>query len=134
MKKGFVAWISVSSVLSVVAVLLMGPSKVLRIPDNLTIMGVGIGLLGVTCQLISLAMVLNTLEPLYKMFPGQNSRISKLFGAYRQVAVGLALFSSPLYASGVTSLSSYETTCDSMALIVLMFLTVFLVIHLRAEP
>ena len=71
-----------------------------------------------------------TLERLYKKFPGQNQRISKLLVAYRQVSVGFGLFFSPIYASSVTSLSSYETTCDSVALLLVLFLVVFLFVHL----
>ena len=67
------------------------------------------------------AIVVITLERLYKKFSGQKQRISKLLGAYRQNSVGFEFFFSPIYASSVTSLSSYETTCDSVALLLLLF-------------
>ena len=77
------------------------------------------------------AIVVITLERLYKKFPGQNHRISKLLGAYQQISVGFGFFLSPIYASSVTSLWSYETTCDSVALLLLLFLAVFLGVHLN---
>ena len=42
----------------------------------------------------------------------------------------MAFLSSPLYALEVTSASSYETPYDSVAIIVVVYLTVFLAIHL----
>ena len=130
LKKRFMLWIVVSSVFSVLSILLMGPSRLLQIPDNLIVMAVGTGMLGVARQVYSVSMVVHTLQPLYKMFPGQTNRISKLFAAFRQIAIAFAFFSSPFYASGVTSVSSYETTCDSVAIILLVYLTVFLGVHL----
>ena len=99
----------------------MGPSRLLHLPDSLTPMGIGNGLLGLISQVYGVAIVVITLERLYKKFPGQNHRISKLLGAYRQISVGFGFFFSPIYASSVTSLSSYETTCDSVALLLLLF-------------
>ena len=130
LKRHLLFWITVSTVGEIISILLMGPSRLLQLPDSLITMGIGNRLLGLICQVYGVAMVLITLEPLQKRFPGQNHRISKLFGAYRQISIGFGFFFSPFYASSVTSLSSYETTCDSVALLLLLFLAVFLGVHL----
>lgn len=130
LKKHFLVWSIVGLVFSVMASLLTGPSKLLSLPDSLKIMGAGIALLGITSQVLQVTMVVNTLQPLYNMFHGQNNHISTLYGAYRQMALGFAFFSCPFFASGMTSLFSYETTCDSVAFIVAVFLVVFMGIHL----
>ena len=41
------------------------------------------------------------------------------------MVVGFAFFTSPFYASGMTSLFSYETTCDSVGFIAMVFLIIF---------
>lgn len=107
-----------------------GPSRLFHLPDSLVVMGVGLGILGFSCQFFGVAIVIITLEPLRKLFPDQNHRISKLYGAYRQISIGFGFFFSPFYASTVTSISSYETTCDSAAFILLIFLVIFLAIWL----
>ena len=114
----------------ILSLFLLGPSRLFQIPDNLITMGIGLALLGMTCQVYIVVMVVIAIQPLYSLFPGQNNRISKLFGACRQISISFAFFSAPFYASGVTSISSYETTCDSVGFIVILFMIVFLGIHL----
>ena len=70
------------------------------------------------------------MQALYKLFPDQSHRISKLYGAYIQTSIGIGFFVTPFYSSTVTSLFSYETTCDSVAFIILLVLIVFLAIQL----
>lgn len=70
LKKRFLMWSVCGLVLSVLASFLSGPSKLLRLPDSLYLIGTGIALLGISSQVIQVTMVVNTLQPMYKMFPG----------------------------------------------------------------
>ena len=60
-KTQYMLWTVMSLVFSVLAVLLMGPSLLLRIPDNLITMGVGIGMLGASRQIYMVVITLHTL-------------------------------------------------------------------------
>ena len=55
-KKHFLIWIALNSILIVLSLFLMGPSRLFQIPDNLMIMGIGMGLLGLTCQVYRVVM------------------------------------------------------------------------------
>ena len=60
-KTRYVLWIVISSIFSVLAVLLMGPSLLLRIPDNLITMAVGTGMMGVARQIYAVTLAVHTL-------------------------------------------------------------------------
>ena len=69
LKKNFLLWITVSSVISILALFLMGPSRLFRIPDSLIIMGIGMGILGLSSQVYGVVIIILILEPLQRRFP-----------------------------------------------------------------
>ena len=60
-KRCYMLWIVMSLMVSVLSVLLMGPSPLFEIPDSLLVMGVGLEMLGVARQIYMVALPIHTL-------------------------------------------------------------------------
>ncbi len=109
----------------IVGLTLMGPSTLLRLPDNLYIMAIGTSIIGINAQVLGIATVLYTRGALKRAFPSHDDSISKLIGSARAVTSGMAFTLSPLYASTMQKFFGFGVLCDSLSLITLVFLLAF---------
>ena len=60
-------WVLVGILVAIVSLLFIGPSNIL--PDNIYLMAIGTGLLGISSAILSLGTVLLLMESLKKIYP-----------------------------------------------------------------
>ena len=115
---------------AIAGALLLAPSGILNLETTPLLLTVG---------LVCLEMLLNlaaayTLEPLHKQFSKQREHIAKLYGKIRIITGSFGFLVAPFLSSLCTKLTSYETTCDLVALILSIFLVLFCVVLACTRP
>ena len=121
---------------NVAAPLLIGPSKVLHLPNNHILIGIGLFLGGSTRSLLGTYIVTEGVKGALAQFPGQETRVGDILSSLYNSGQALTLFLSPVFGSSVMDAVGFERTMEIEAALFLvnaLIFTVYTVSDLRRE-
>lgn len=122
LKSSFPQWSAFAYFLGLIALLMMGPSNWIGLPDSEVLMGIGLFILSCCTQTLRVSSIVMILDPLKSKYPDHIHRISQLMGAYNEIIIGLSFLVTPLYSSAIYRSLGYKEVCNILAVVVLSVL------------
>ena len=119
-----------------VAPLLIGPSRLLRLPDSSLTVAMGLVLGGSTRSLMAAYIIAEGVKGGLAEFAEQQERVGDLVASTHMVGQGVTLLVCPIIGSALSEWIGFESTMDLEAvlfLVISVVFTVFTVSDLRKE-
>ena len=118
----------ISSLLTGVSFLVVGPSQLFAFPDSLVLMGVGQALAGIFTAFMFIPGLPEMVESALPLYPGQEREVNDLSSGLFNSFLGFAQFIAPVYGSVMVEAVGFRLTCDVVGLICIFFALLYFVV------
>ena len=118
----------ISSLLTGLSFLVVGPSQLFAFPDSLVLMGVGQALAGIFTAFMFIPGLPEMVESALPLHPGQERKVNDLSSGLFNSFLGFAQFIAPVYGSFMVEAVGFRVTCDIVGLICIAFALLYFVV------
>ena len=120
--------IILSSLLTGVSFLFVGPSQIFQFPDSLVLMGIGQALAGIFTAFMMIPGLPEMVESTLPLYPGQEREVNDLSSGLFNAFLGIGQVFAPFYGAFMVEAVGFRMTSDIVGVICMFFaLTYFIV-------